>query len=178
MKNFKPIIIIEGEPKSIFFEIFFKSLNLTKIKSPIILICCEKRIFKAMKLAKFSYHINKIKFEEIQTKLKKDCINLINIKSGNSGTKTKKYIEECFNLALKILKNKITDKFINGPISKKKFFNGKHIGVTEYLAKKTNSKNFSMLIYNKSLSVCPITTHLPLKLVQKKLSKKIIFNKN
>ena len=34
-----------------------------------------------------------------------------------------------------------------------------------------------MLIYNKSLSVCPITTHLPLKLVNKKVDKKIIKNK-
>ena len=31
-----------------------------------------------------------------------------------------------------------------------------------------------MLIYNETLSVCPITTHLPLKLVSKKINKKII----
>ena len=29
-----------------------------------------------------------------------------------------------------------------------------------------------MLIYNKDLSVCPITTHLPLKLVAKEINKK------
>jgi len=34
-----------------------------------------------------------------------------------------------------------------------------------------------MLIYNKNLSVCPITTHLPLKLVTKKITKKIIKEK-
>ena len=34
-----------------------------------------------------------------------------------------------------------------------------------------------MLIYNKGLSVCPITTHLPLKLVSKKINKKIILEK-
>ena len=34
-----------------------------------------------------------------------------------------------------------------------------------------------MLIYNKKLSVCPITTHLPLKLVAKKINKKIISDK-
>ena len=34
-----------------------------------------------------------------------------------------------------------------------------------------------MLIYNKKLSVCPITTHLPLKQVAKKISKKIIKDK-
>ena len=34
-----------------------------------------------------------------------------------------------------------------------------------------------MLIYNKDLSVCPITTHLPLKSVAKKITKKIIKEK-
>ena len=34
-----------------------------------------------------------------------------------------------------------------------------------------------MLIYNKNLSVCPITTHLPLKSVTKKITKKIIYEK-
>jgi 4-hydroxythreonine-4-phosphate dehydrogenase len=34
-----------------------------------------------------------------------------------------------------------------------------------------------MLIYNKELSVCPITTHLPLKLVSKKITKKLIKEK-
>ena len=34
-----------------------------------------------------------------------------------------------------------------------------------------------MLIFNKRLSVCPITTHLPLKLVSKKISKENIIKK-
>ena len=36
--NYKPIIIVGGEPNSIFSEIFFKSLKIKKFKSPIILI--------------------------------------------------------------------------------------------------------------------------------------------
>ena len=34
-----------------------------------------------------------------------------------------------------------------------------------------------MLIYNKKLSVCPITTHLPLKSVSKNIKKKTIIDK-
>ena len=34
-----------------------------------------------------------------------------------------------------------------------------------------------MLIYNQKLAVCPITTHVPLKLVSKKINKKMIVNK-
>ena len=48
---------------------------------------------------------------------------------------------------------------INGPINKTKTLNKKYLGVTEYVAKNFNQKKFAMLIYNKKLSVCPITTH-------------------
>ena len=34
-----------------------------------------------------------------------------------------------------------------------------------------------MLIYNKNLSVCPITTHLPLKFVSKKINRKNLTTK-
>jgi 4-hydroxythreonine-4-phosphate dehydrogenase len=45
------------------------------------------------------------------------------------------------------------------------------------LAQKTNSKNIAMIIYNKSLSVCPLTTHLPVKYITKKITKSAIINK-
>ena len=66
---------------------------------------------------------------------------------------------------------------INGPISKKHFLKGKFLGITEYLAKKTiNSNKFAMLIFNKNLSVSPMTTHLALKDVNKSITKKNIYN--
>ena len=34
-----------------------------------------------------------------------------------------------------------------------------------------------MLIYNKNLSVCPLTTHLPLKMVNKGINKQLIIKK-
>ena len=49
--------------------------------------------------------------------------------------------------------------------------------MTEYISKKFKSNNTCMLIYNKSLSVSPLTTHLPLKLVPKKVNKKLIIKK-
>ena len=76
-----------------------------------------------------------------------------------------------------LLKSGLTNKLINGPISKNSFLNKKFLGITEYLTKKTNSNNNAMLIYNKKLSVCPITTHLPLKLVVKDITKKKIIKK-
>ena len=51
------------------------------------------------------------------------------------------------------------------------------MGITEYLTTKSKSKNSCMLIYNKNLSVSPITTHVPIKEVAKKINKKLIVNK-
>ena len=45
------------------------------------------------------------------------------------------------------------------------------------LKTKTKTKRFAMLIYNKDLSVSPITTHLPLKHVSKTISKNLILEK-
>jgi 4-hydroxy-L-threonine phosphate dehydrogenase PdxA len=91
--------------------------------------------------------------------------------------KSNHYIETCFDIAIKLLKKNISNKFINGPISKKTFLKKKFNGITEYLAHKTNTKKFAMIIYNKNLSVCPLTTHLPIKYVNKKINKLEIFNK-
>ena len=57
---------------------------------------------------------------------------------------------------------------INGPISKN-IFTKKFLGMTEYFAHHTGSKGKKvMLIFNKDLAVCPLTTHLPLKKYLKK----------
>ena len=59
----------------------------------------------------------------------------------------------------------------------KNTFKKKFLGITEYISEKFLTKKTCMLIFNKKLSVCPITTHLPLKLVSKKITKKNIINK-
>jgi len=66
---------------------------------------------------------------------------------------------------------------INGPINKDTFLNKKFLGMTEYISNKFGIKKNAMLIYNKKLSVCPLTTHLPLKIVPKKIGKKLILEK-
>ena len=112
-------------------------------------------------------------------KLNNNKINLIDVKLnfkkpfGKISNKSSKYIKECFKVAIEIMRKKLGFALINGPISKKHFFHGKYNGITEYLSNKTNnSGNEVMLIYNKSLSVCPVTTHIPVKYVSKKISTK------
>ena len=66
--KYKPIIIVAGEPNSIFFEIFFKVIN-KKIKSPIILIASKKLIEKQAKILKKKIKLNIVKeFEIIEKK--------------------------------------------------------------------------------------------------------------
>ena len=48
-----PIIIVPGEPNSIFFEIFFKSINKIKVKSPIILISSKDIVSAQIKKYKY-----------------------------------------------------------------------------------------------------------------------------
>ena len=48
--TYKPIIIVAGEPNSIFFEIYFKSLKYKKFKSAIILIASHNLIKLQMKI--------------------------------------------------------------------------------------------------------------------------------
>ena len=59
MKN-KPIILVAGEPDSIFFEIFFKALKKNSYKSPLILICCKSLLIRQMKKFKFKKILKKL----------------------------------------------------------------------------------------------------------------------
>jgi 4-hydroxythreonine-4-phosphate dehydrogenase len=180
----KPIIVVAGEPNSIFLEIFFKSFSLKKIKKPIILIVSKSLFLMQMKKLGFSFKINLINSNNIKTNsLSNKKINLINVNYkfkkpfDKISDKSNLYINTCFKISLNIINKIQCAGLINGPISKKNFLKTKFLGITEYLAHKTNKMNkVAMLIYNKKLSVSPITTHLPLKDVHKHLSKSKIIN--
>ena len=45
------------------------------------------------------------------------------------------------------------------------------------MASKTKISKYAMLIYNKNISVSPVTTHLPINNIAKNLSKKSIIDK-
>ena len=179
--NYSPILIVSGEPNSVFLELFFKVLKKDKIKSPIILISSKKLLTLQMQKLEFKkkiklLQVSKLKFYKLDNK----TINLIDVKynPGKAFEKISKksniFIKNSFDLAFQIIKKNSIHKFINGPISKKQFLKNKFLGITEYISEKFQANNTCMLIYNETLSVCPITTHLPLKLVSKKINKKNI----
>ena len=182
-KNFNPIIVVAGEPKSVFLELFFKSYKNFK-KNPLILIANKKLLIDQLKLLKFKRSIkilNDIKKSNYNN-LNNKNINLIDIPLNYKNLNlikikdTNKYIKKSFDKAFELLNENKKLKLLNGPIIKENFLGKKHLGITEYLGKKYNVKNkVVMLIHNKKLSVSPLTTHIPLKYVTKNITKKKLF---
>jgi len=182
--NYKPIIVVAGEPYSVFLEIFFKSKKSNKFKCPIILIASHRLLILQMKKLNFNFKINLIDKNQVNfNKLDNKYINLINVNFnfknifGKISDKSNSYIDTSFKIGLEILKKNNCKGLINGPISKRNFLRGKFLGITEFLSNKINKNNkVAMLIYNKKLSVSPVTTHIPLKKVHKHITKKKIIN--
>ena len=180
--KYKPILIVAGEPFGVFLEIFFNALKNNIFKKPLVLIVSKDLLIKQMKILNYNFKVNLINEKIIKlNKINNKSINIINIDLKFSKPFEKisdgsnDYINKCFEKSINLLNKGLFSGMINGPISKKNFLKTKFLGITEYLAHKTNKKdNVAMLIYNKKLSVCPITTHLPLKDVYKILSKKKI----
>ena len=178
LKKYKPIVIVSGEPESIFLEIFIKALKYKNFKSPLILICSLSLIKNEIKRLKLKKKIKILNINNLENiSINNHYINIINIDFNNQKKNKSKYIASSFDLAFKLLKSGFTNKFINGPINKKDFLNKKFLGITEFVSKKFHIKKTAMLIFNKDISVCPITTHLPLKVVASKINKKLIFEK-
>ena len=183
----KPIAIIAGEPNSISSEIIFKCWKLKKkyIHKPLFIIGSVQLLNLQMKKLKY-----KIKIKKINKHFKIRDLNEIELPVYDIdytqkkpfekiSSKSNKYIFKCFEIALKFVKDKKILGFINCPISKEYLFKNKYQGVTEFLSKKLNKKNNNevMLIYNKKLSVSPITTHIPLNQVSKKINQYKIVEK-
>ncbi len=180
----KIFAILTGEPKSINSEIIAKSWKLIKKKQ-------KKNIFLIGNFLLIKKQLNSLKLKIPLTKIN-------NIKNINSEKKLQildvplkfknpfkikenensKYVLKCLNIANNLAKKNLITGFINCPIDKKKTFKKKNLGVTEYLSKKNNLKNKEiMMIFNKKLSVVPITTHTDIKNIVKKININNIINK-
>ena len=132
----KPILIVAGEPYSVFIEIYLKSLSKTKIKNmkkPIILICSKSLLVKQMKKLKYKYKIRDVSKSNLNSsELTNKKINLIDLdfkfkKSFDKiSSKSKPYIENCINIALSLIKKNNIKTLINGHI-KETFFTKKFL---------------------------------------------------
>ena len=76
--SFNPIIIVGGEPQSIFIEIFIKAIQkLKKNKKPIILISSKEILKKNMRKFKKNLKLNNL--NEDFSNIHKKKVNLINV---------------------------------------------------------------------------------------------------
>ena len=171
----KYILIVHGEPFSIFSEVLGKYfIKKRKFKKKIIIIGNKQLLKKQLKKLKYNFPLNEIK-NYLDSEI--NSINIIDINFSykeifsNISRKSNKYIEDCFKKSLDIIKSNNDFILINGPISKKTFLNKKFSGITEYLSQKTNSRDEVMLIYNNKLSVTPLSTHIPIKNVTRQVKK-------
>jgi len=182
----KSIAIIAGEPNSISSELIFKSWQLRKQYNhkPFFIIGNVQLLNLQKKKLNYQIKIMKIDNNFKISDLKSNELPVYNIEYKQKKTfekisnKSNEYILKCFNLAIKLAESKKILGFINCPISKEFLFKKKYQGVTEFLSKKSGKLgNEVMLIYNKKLSVAPITTHIPLYQVSSKIKKSKIIKK-
>lgn len=180
----KKIIIVAGDPISINSEIIFKSWKKinNSLKKKIVVIANFELIKKQFK--KLKYSVNLVKIKNIHENTAPHLLKILDIKlKFKKPFKIKKnnlknFVSSSMNLAHKLsLTNEIIG-MINCPINKN-VLNLKKTGITEYLASKCKVKDNSevMLIKSNSLTVCPITTHIDIKDISKKLKQNLIINK-
>ena len=180
----KKILLISGDPNSINSELIFKSWKKinNSIKKKIYLISN----FELMKtqLKKLNYPLKLVKVENINEEIKGNSLKVININLDFKNPfkigklKRSRFVAKCLNYAHQLASEKEIKGIINCAIDKNLLGEGK-IGVTEYLASKCKVKNNKevMLFKSKKSSVIPITTHIDIKQVAKKLNIASIVNK-
>jgi len=182
----KPIAIIAGEPNSISSEIIFKTWKLKKKYShkPIFVIGSIDLLDLQRKKLKYKFKIKKISEKFTISDLNGSKLPVFDVKYKQKkpfekiSSRSNKYIFECFSESLKFIKKKKIAGIINCPVNKESLFKNKHQGITEFLEKKAGGINkVAMLLHNKELSVSPITTHIPLNQVTKKINQSIIIKK-
>tara|TARA_A100001015_G_C15009878_1_gene722499 strand:+ start:540 stop:1499 length:960 start_codon:yes stop_codon:yes gene_type:complete len=180
----KKILLVSGDPNSINSELIFKSWrkinNITKKK--IYLISNYNMIYAQFKKLKYPIKLTKVK--NINENLSTNHLKIINIDIyfkdpfNISKTERSKFVVKCLNYAHQLAKKKEISGIINCAIDKS-LLGKKKIGVTEFLASKCKVKNNKevMLIKSKNFSVIPITTHVDIRQIVRKLSINKIVNK-
>ena len=180
----KLIIVIAGEPKSINSEIIAKTWLQTKNKKKVKIVVIGSFLLIKSQLKKLNIQISINKINSLNDKLNFKKLNILNVDIFFSNPykvsdlETRTYLEKCFDIGDQICKKENVLGLVNCPVNKKKFFQNKSLGVTEYLSKKNKIKdNELMMIYNEKLKIVPITTHIKFKDIVKKVDKKFIQKK-
>ena len=174
----KLIAIVAGEPNSINSEIIVKTWKKIKNKKDFFVIGNCSILKK--QINEIGQNIKISKINSINELSIKENLNILDIplkfKSSFvvSAANTKDYVLKSLDVAHNLAINKLIKGFVNLPINKK-ILSNKYLGVTEYLAFKNNVEGKEvMMIYNKKMSVVPLTTHLEVKNITEKIKPSLI----
>jgi 4-hydroxythreonine-4-phosphate dehydrogenase len=169
----KPIIITEGDPTGISYELLDKSISELKrisLRHPIILVSSQNQIQSKKKSLYKEYNPQKkitnglFEFNNLVLQSKKK------ISLGKPSELSGKFAYQSLITAIDLQK-KIGGNIITLPLSKEWVIRSgikNFQGHTEVFAEEYKVKTF-MLMYSETLKVIPMTTHIPLKDVSNKL---------
>ncbi len=172
--------IVLGEPNSINSEILAKS---KAFKTNAVIIGSFELLKSQLQILKINRKLRKIKKPE-DIKKNDKILNVLDVplkfkKAFNVKHKeSSNYVKKCLLIGHNLCLQKKIKGIINCSINKKNLFKNKNLGVTEFLAKKNRVLNSEvMVIYNKYLSVVPLTTHIKVKDISKFIKKDFLSKK-
>ncbi len=180
------IIVSIGDCNGIGLETFYKAilkLNLYKdLNSQIDLTLAGNK-------KTITEYFKKLNFDIKETRdgiiIEDKEINVINIASfsqvefGKMTNDSAKLTIESLDYSLQAVLDKHFDAIVTLPINKSalKRIGWKYPGHTEFLAEKSRSKSYMMILMTRKLRIALVTTHIPLSEVSGKINQRLIENK-
>ena len=183
MKNIiQPIVVTMGDPSGIGIEVTLRAWKNRKIKHPFFLIHDYSYVKKIIKKMKINIPLKLISEPNQAVKTYKNFLPIYqlevakNTQLGKPNKQNAKVILKSIDMALKFIQSGEVAAMVTNPIAKNiiNYASKNFTGHTEYLAKKSKSKNFCMMLINDTIRVIPLTIHIPLKKVSPSISKKLI----
>ena len=183
----KPLIVITmGDPSGIGPEIIMKALaNLSKERFAVFVIAGDEAV---MKDAAASFYRKPLAVKRISDDVvfEEDAINLVDpgpelksVKPGFPDDEGAKKAVSCLDAAVRIVRDappKEARAMVTAPVSKERIARlcPGFVGHTEYLEKAFSARMVTMAMVGKHFTVIPITRHIPLSEVPKKLTAGLI----
>ena len=155
--------ITMGDPSGIGPAITLKAINKLKGKAYFVIIG-DKWVFNQVSGARCQ--VSGVKLVDLNN------VSHKNFEFGKIRAEYGRASVEYLDKAIELIKNKEIDCLVTCPVSKEAISLGgfdKFLGHTEYLAARTNTEYFAMMLLNKKLRFSLVTRHIPLRDVPSEL---------